>query len=96
MQKEGSIFLSHHSGKVELVNHLSKYLERNGLETWYAPRNIRSGQIWDEAIHEAIKQCKAVVLLFCALADTSIQVKRELSLADCIKFGKKYIDHGKS
>lgn len=82
MQNKSNIFLSHHSSKLELVHHLSRYLEKNGLETWYAPRNIPSGRIWDEAIHEAIKECKAVVLLFCALADTSPQVKRELSLAD--------------
>ena len=31
------VFLSHHSSKAELVQHLSKYLEKNGIETWYAP-----------------------------------------------------------
>lgn len=84
-QKRKKIFLSYHSSKLELVEHLSKYLERNDLETWYAPRNIHSGEQWDESIHLAIKDCKAVVLLFCELADSSIQVKRELSLADKYK-----------
>lgn len=79
---EMKIFLSYHSSKVELASHLSKYLERNGLEAWYAERDIHSGEQWDEAIHVAIKECKAVVLLFCAQADSSRQVKRELSLAD--------------
>lgn len=79
------IFLSHHSSKSELATHLSKYLERNGLETWYAPRDIRSGVAWPEAIHTAIKECKAVVLLFCAQADSSEQVNREIVLADKYK-----------
>jgi len=79
------IFISYHSSKIELVAHLSKYLEKNGVETWYAPRDIRAGQQWDEAINDAIKDCKALVLLFCAQADSSRQVKRELSLADKYK-----------
>ena len=79
------IFLSHHSSKSDLVAHLSKYMQKNGLDTWYAPRDIHSGEEWDEAIHNAIKGCRAVVLLFCAQADSSKQVKRELSLADKYK-----------
>lgn len=85
MYERGKIFLSHHSSKSEMVAHLSRYLERNGLNTWYAPRDIRSGEQWDEAINEAIRNCGAVVLLFCAQADSSRQVKRELSLADKYK-----------
>ena len=84
-QENEFIFLSHHSSKLELVTHLSRYLERNGLNTWYAPRNIHSGEVWDEAILNAIKNCKAVILLFCAQADSSRQVKRELALADKYK-----------
>lgn len=84
-EKQGAIFLSHHSSQAELVAHLARYLEKKGLTTWYAPRNIRSGEEWDVAIDQAIKNCKAVVLLFCSQADASIQVKREISLADKFK-----------
>ena len=79
------VFISYHSSKIELVTHLCKNLEKNGIETWYAPRDIRAGQQWDDAIHDAIKNCKALVLLFCAQADSSVQVKREISLADKYK-----------
>ena len=82
---QDQIFISYHSSKIDLVEHLSKYLERNDIKTWYAPRNIRSGEQWDESINNAIKHCKAFVLLFCEKADESIQVKRELSLADKYK-----------
>lgn len=87
MNEESSnkIFLSYHSSKVELVAHLARNLEKNNLRTWYAARDIHAGEDWDNAINLAIKNCKAVVLLFCAQADASIQVKRELSLADRYK-----------
>ncbi len=80
-----NVFISYHSSKEELAAHLSKYMQRQGIQAWYAGKNIRSGEQWDEAIHRAIKNCQAVVLLFCASADASIQVKRELSLADKYK-----------
>ncbi len=79
------IFISYHSSKVELASHVAKYMEKHGIKVWYADKSIRSGEQWDEAIHNAIKDCQAVVLLFCASADASIQVKRELSLADKYK-----------
>ena len=76
------VFLSHHSSKVELVGHLSKYLEKNNIQTWYAPRNIPVGTEWSSEIEKAISECEVFVLLFCAKADASHQVKRELALAD--------------
>lgn len=81
----GKVFLSHHSSTVQLAEHLANYLLRNGIDTWYAPRDIRPGAQWDESINQAIRNCKAMVLLFCTKADSSIQVKRELSLADRYK-----------
>ena len=65
-ERTAKIFLSHHSSKNELTAHLARYLQKNGLETWYAPRDIRAGEVWDEAIHTAIKECRTMVLLFCA------------------------------
>ena len=62
------IFLSHHSSKVELAEHLARYLSKNGLEAWYAPKNIHAGEQWDESITKAIENCKALVLLFCTKA----------------------------
>lgn len=84
-KKHAQIFLSYHSSTVELAAHLAKYLGRRGLTSWYARDSIHTGVQWDEAICEAIKNCKAVVLLFCAQADASIHVKRELALADKYK-----------
>ncbi|MEY8428680.1 TIR domain-containing protein [Lachnospiraceae bacterium 46-15] len=79
------VFLSHHSSKVELVEHLSRYLEKNDIGAWYAPRNIPTGGDWPNEIENAIASCSAFILLFCAKADSSQQVKRELALADKYK-----------
>lgn len=61
---------------------MSRYLEKNDIETWYAPRDIPAGSDWPNAIENAIKSCSAFILLFCSKADSSQQVKRELALAD--------------
>ena len=79
------VFLSHHSSTIELVEHLSRYLEKNNIDTWYAPRDIPAGADWPNEIENAISNCSAFVLLFCAMADSSQQVKRELALADKYK-----------
>lgn len=81
-ENTAKVFLSYHTSKAELVEHVSKYLQKNEINTWYAPKNIHAGERWDEAIHNAIKDCKAFVLLFCGQADSSPQVKNELSLAN--------------
>ena len=81
----GPVFLSHHSSKAELVEHLSRYLEKNDIQTWYAPRDIPAGSDWPSQIENAVRNCGAFVLLFCAKADSSQQVKRELALADKYK-----------
>ena len=64
------VFLSHHSSKVELAVHLSRYLEKNGIVAWYAPRDIPTGADWPNEIENAIASCSAFILLFCAKSAT--------------------------
>lgn len=68
-----------------MVEHLSRYLEKNDIIAWYAPRDIPTGADWPNEIENAIASCSAFILLFCAKADSSQQVKRELALADKYK-----------
>ena len=75
------IFLSYFSNDIKLVKHLAGYLEKRGLETWYAPRNIPPGSDWPRAIPPAIEKCAAFVLLFSKKADESKNVLKELTLA---------------
>ncbi|MFR2768246.1 MAG: toll/interleukin-1 receptor domain-containing protein [Thomasclavelia sp.] len=79
------VFLSHHSSKVELAVHLSRYLEKTVLLHGMRQEIIPTGADWPNEIENAIASCSAFILLFCAKADSSQQVKRELALADKYK-----------
>jgi hypothetical protein len=80
-----AVFISYHSSKRPVVEHVATYFARHDISTWWAPRDIPPGSDWDEAISSAIKNSTALVLLFCASADSSVHVKREVHLADKAK-----------
>ena len=79
----GKIFISYKSEEYKIAEHLAKYLEGRGFETWFAPRNIikGGGGDYDTQIDNAIKDCRAFILLLSKNSDISKQVKRELKLA---------------
>ena len=77
-----TVFVSFAFSRRDTAEHLAYYLDRHGLKTWIASRDLRPGDIWDERIADTITNASAVVLLFCAAADQSRQVKREIALAD--------------
>lgn len=77
-----TIFISHHSSKIQIAEHLAQYLERKGFTCWVAPRDIPAGSQWDVAITQAIEGASALILLFCGQADQSVHVKREISIAE--------------
>ena len=76
------VFLSYQSNSKNEVIKLSNTLENNGINTWYAPRDIDAGEKWEKKIVEAIKKCKALLLLFTKDADKSNHVYREVNIAD--------------
>lgn len=78
------IFVSYNSQQVATTDRLVAQLERAGIGCWYAARDIPPGHLWDEAIMTAIEACNAFLLLFSAASDDSLQVKRELMLADVL------------
>lgn len=77
-----TVFLSYHSSREPVAEHLARYLSKRGVSTWYAPRDVPPGAVWDETISSAIRNCSALILLFCTSADSSPHVKREIMLAD--------------
>lgn len=76
------IFISYQSGQLPLAQALVGQLEARGVHAWYAHRDIPPGAVWDEAIMDAIVACDAFVLLFSDGSDGSLQVKREVMLAE--------------
>ncbi|MEO0590800.1 MAG: toll/interleukin-1 receptor domain-containing protein [Pseudomonadota bacterium] len=76
------VFLSHHSSQHVVAKHLKDVLAKHGIEAWLASEDVPPGQPFDVAVTEAIEQTDAIVLLFCAEADKSRHVKREISMAE--------------
>ena len=75
------IFLSYPSSRLAQVVRLSKFLESKGFKTWYAPRDIPLGAIWDDEITDALETCDALVLVFCKKAEESEIIHSEVRIA---------------
>lgn len=76
------VFISYQKESFDFVLMLSEYLENNGVKTWYAPRNIELSEFWPDKLHEAIENCKCLLLLYTEQADKSKHVIREVAIAD--------------
>jgi len=79
---EDRVFISYQRDSLDFVLKLSQRLEDKGVKTWYAPRNIKISGLWPEKLHEAIQNCKALLLLYTENADKSKHVMREVGIAD--------------
>ena len=84
MRDAGSptLFVSHHSSKLATAEHVEKALAARGVRCWIAPRDVDPGEPFDRAVHKAIADTDAMLLLFCSRSEKSRHVKRELILAD--------------
>ena len=78
---EHDVFISYSSQDKEAAQAICHVLEQNEIRCWMAPRNIPPGSDYGDVIDEAIKACKAVVVLFSETAATSQWVKGELNIA---------------
>ena len=56
-------------------------LEKRGTPCWISCRDVAPGENYQEAIVRAIRGAGAVVLIFSKAANTSDEIKKELSLA---------------
>ena len=75
------VFISYSSQDMEAAQAICHVLEQNEIRCWMAPRNIPPGSDYGDVIDDAIKSCKAVVVLFSETAATSQWVKGELNIA---------------
>lgn len=75
------VFISHSSKDKIAANQVCSKLEESGIQCWIAPRNIRSGEMFPEAIANAIKNCKILILVYSENANSSRDVANELILA---------------
>ena len=75
------VFLSYASQDAALANALCDALEVAGFPCWIAPRDVRPGDFYADAIVQAITQCPAFVLILSQLAIDSPHVLREVERA---------------
>jgi TolB-like protein len=75
------IFISYASQDAGVVKSIVENLERHGLRCWLAPRDVKPGALYADAIVAAINEAKALVLVLSGSAVTSSHVSREVERA---------------
>lgn len=75
------VFISYSLKDKPIADAACVVLETSGIRCWIAPRDIVPGRDWGGSIMEAIRGCRAMVLIFSENANTSAQIKREVERA---------------
>ena len=75
------VFISYSTKNSDIANKVRYALEQNGLQCWIAPRNIPSGSVYIDAIADAIRSTKIVVLIFSQFSQESKYVNNEINMA---------------
>ena len=77
----GRVFISYASRDGKRALAICNDLEKRGVACWISTRDVAPGENYQEAIVQALRQSRAVVLVFSAAANSSDEIKKELSLA---------------
>ena len=75
------VFISYSSKNTTTAQAICHELEDNGIKCWMAPRDIPVGSKYASVITQAIKECKAVVLVFSEQSAISPWVESEINIA---------------
>src|SRR5471030_1304415 len=75
------VFVSYASSDAAVANAVVESLEKEGLRCWLAPRDVRPGTEYADAIVAAINEAKAIVLVLSGSAVASSHVGREVERA---------------
>jgi TolB-like protein/Tfp pilus assembly protein PilF len=75
------VFLSYASDDAEVAQKVCSSVEAAGLRCWMAPRDVKPGAQYADAIVRAINDAKTVVLVMSASAVDSAHVAREIERA---------------
>jgi TolB-like protein len=76
-----NVFVSYSSHDRTVADTICTTLEQNGITVWMAPRDIRGGKPYGEAIIDAINASRIMVVVFSANSDKSQQVINEVERA---------------
>lgn len=76
------VFISYAKDDKHWAEQVCTQLEDAGIGCWIAPRDIAPGVTWPAAITEAIRQCRAMIIIFSTHANQSPHMAREVEVAD--------------
>jgi TolB-like protein len=76
-----AVFISYASQDAAVANSIVESLEAQGLKCWLAPRDVKPGAQYADAIVRAINESRAVVLVMSGSAVDSAHVAREVERA---------------
>jgi tetratricopeptide (TPR) repeat protein/TolB-like protein len=76
-----SVFISYATADRKQALAVCKAIERRGTKCWIASRDVAPGENYQEAIVQAIRNARTMVLVFSSAANNSDEIKKELSLA---------------
>jgi TolB-like protein len=76
-----TVFLSYASPDAAVANQICQFLETHGMACWMAPRDVKPGAAYADAIVRAINEASALVLVLSASAMASEHVSREVERA---------------
>src|SRR5450755_434349 len=79
------VFVSYASQDVAVAGALVEALERHGIACWIAPRDVKAGALYADAIVRAISSAKALVLVLSENAIGSAHVGKEIERASSKK-----------
>ena len=77
----GHVFISYGSENSEEADALCALIESRGVQAWIAPRDVRPGLDYSEALQGAIESCLAFVVLVTDMANKSPYVRAETEMA---------------
>jgi hypothetical protein len=78
---EFDVFISYSSKDKAIADAVCSRLEAGGIRCWIAPRDVIPGRSYGEAIIEAIRQARVMVLVFSANANASNHIAKEVERA---------------
>jgi TolB-like protein/tetratricopeptide (TPR) repeat protein len=75
------VFISYASADAVIANRVCEFLERHTTPCWIAPRNVRAGELYADAIVKAINACPVLIVILSERAVSSGHVLREVERA---------------
>src|SRR5208283_189163 len=75
------IFISYSSKDQETARTICGALETRGHECWISCRDVQPGENFQEAIVQALRSARVMLLVFTSNANNSDEIKKELVLA---------------